>query len=304
VRAGGAVMSAPMMSAALRTPGLAPSERLVYVYLCDRANGEMVCWPTADTIAADLELSRRAVLGGITKLRRMSLIETQMRYKQSSIYRILPTKTPPRAQSPNGAESAPEADWDVSRFDATVAPEVCDADIAPEPGVQKTASGVQNPAFSGAKSCDSGVQNLHTESPIESSNESPTESPIPRARKKSRGCVTAVPEAWLIAFAAFYAAYPNKKAPERARRAFFACLRKGVTPAEIMAGLDRFVFDDRPRFRPHPATWLNDARWRDEPTDTFDPALRAAGITPEMLARARQPTHQPPLLLAVAGGRR
>jgi hypothetical protein len=102
---------------------------------------------------------------------------------------------------------------------------------------------------------------------------------------------------WDAAFREFYAAYPRHKKPDTARRAFFARMREGVPPSEILDGLRRHVFDDRPQFQPYPATWLNGGQWRDEPDDTLDPALRAAGLTAKDMAAGQRS-----MLLELAGG--
>ena len=68
------------------------------------------------------------------------------------------------------------------------------------------------------------------------------------------------------AFAAFYDAYPRHTAPDRARRAYAAALKR-ATPDEIMTGLQRQLKElgtREPKFIPHPATWLNAGQWRDE----------------------------------------
>jgi|SRR5579872_1004502 len=84
------------------------------------------------------------------------------------------------------------------------------------------------------------------------------------------------PSAPLEAFKAFYKAYPNKKAPARAQRAWNKILAEDV-PA-IMAGLDRLKGSeqwkrDNGRYVPHPATFLNDRRWEDEVPPLFSNSL-------------------------------
>jgi hypothetical protein len=54
-------MSAPYISWAFQQRGLTPAQRVVLIALCDRANGDRVCFPSFPTIAADCELSERAV---------------------------------------------------------------------------------------------------------------------------------------------------------------------------------------------------------------------------------------------------
>lgn len=68
-------------------------------------------------------------------------------------------------------------------------------------------------------------------------------------------------------FQAFYDAYPRKKSPGDARKAFTAA-RKKASAEEIMAGLAQFVVSVKgkeAKFIAYPATWLNGERWRDEP---------------------------------------
>jgi len=70
-------------------------------------------------------------------------------------------------------------------------------------------------------------------------------------------------------FAEFWAAYPRKTAKAAAEKAWpKACQRQ--TPAAIIAAATRYAADppDDPQFIPHPASWLNAARFEDEePTD-------------------------------------
>jgi hypothetical protein len=66
-------------------------------------------------------------------------------------------------------------------------------------------------------------------------------------------------------FARFYAIYPLKKAPQKARQAFQRALRL-ASPEQIIAGAERYRDDPtrKPEFTAHPATWLNAGRWDDE----------------------------------------
>jgi uncharacterized protein YdaU (DUF1376 family) len=65
-------------------------------------------------------------------------------------------------------------------------------------------------------------------------------------------------------FADFWSAYPRKTGKGAAEKSWAAALRK-APPAEILAGLKRHVFSTEPQYIPHPATWLNQRRWEDEP---------------------------------------
>jgi len=89
----------------------------------------------------------------------------------------------------------------------------------------------------------------------------------------------------LEAFYVFWKIYPRKVGKGAARKAWEKALTK--QPADkIIAALERFKFDEDPRFRPHPTTWLNGERWEDEQIDlAADPwgvrAWHAAQVIPE-----------------------
>lgn len=71
------------------------------------------------------------------------------------------------------------------------------------------------------------------------------------------------------AFDQFWSAYPRRTGKEAARKAWAVVAKRGVTPDRIMAGLHRFAEHppDDPQFIPHPATWLNQGRYDDEPME-------------------------------------
>jgi uncharacterized protein YdaU (DUF1376 family) len=72
-------------------------------------------------------------------------------------------------------------------------------------------------------------------------------------------------------FADFWAAYPRKAGKGAAEKAFAAAIAKGATVAEIAAGLNRQAWPADPQFIPHPATWLNQRRWQDDPAAAAPP---------------------------------
>jgi hypothetical protein len=65
-------------------------------------------------------------------------------------------------------------------------------------------------------------------------------------------------------FDRFWAAYPRKEAKRKAEQAWRSAIKR-AKPAVILDGLARFHFRDDPQFIPHPATWLNQDRWADQP---------------------------------------
>ena len=71
------------------------------------------------------------------------------------------------------------------------------------------------------------------------------------------------------AFEQFWAAYPNKKAKAEARRAWTKRKPDDALVSRILGALENQKAGDDwtregGRFIPHPATWLNGARWEDE----------------------------------------
>lgn len=94
-------------------------------------------------------------------------------------------------------------------------------------------------------------------------------------------------------FVGFWSLYPRRVGKKAAERAFRTA-RKAASVEEIAAGLHAQLPDLRrreTRYVPHPATWLNQQRWADDPGHAASPASgrnydlealqdRAAGIAP------------------------
>lgn len=89
-------------------------------------------------------------------------------------------------------------------------------------------------------------------------------------------------------FERFWSAYPNKKAKEKARRAWnrlrpdMALCRRMAAALELDKQSVAWQKDDG-RYIPHPATWLNGRRWEDEHKAPVlppsDAPLRGEGVT-------------------------
>ena len=74
-------------------------------------------------------------------------------------------------------------------------------------------------------------------------------------------------------FDLFWEAYPNKKGKGAARKAFENAIKKGVTSDVLIDAVNRQRrgaqwTKDNGQYIPHPATWLNQERWEDEPDFT------------------------------------
>ena len=94
------------------------------------------------------------------------------------------------------------------------------------------------------------------------------------------------------AFEAWYAAYPLKKGKVDAGRKWALAVKRGATPAELLAGAVRYRDDPTrdPAYTLHPKTWLHGGHWADEgptrPQSTRVPlgatvTRGAAGMTEE-----------------------
>jgi hypothetical protein len=75
-------------------------------------------------------------------------------------------------------------------------------------------------------------------------------------------------------FDTFWAAYPRKKGKIAGRKAFDKAL-KITTLEQLLIGIELLKIETagkEPDFIPHPATWLNDGRWDDEPSKQTKPS--------------------------------
>jgi hypothetical protein len=69
-------------------------------------------------------------------------------------------------------------------------------------------------------------------------------------------------------FARFYAAYPRKAGRKAAEKAWAKALKDGTDPEMLVQAAGRYAGEragQDPKFTPHPATWLNQGRWDDDP---------------------------------------
>jgi hypothetical protein len=67
-------------------------------------------------------------------------------------------------------------------------------------------------------------------------------------------------------FEEFYQAYPHKKDPDRAEKAYKAALKK-ATPAELLQGAQAYAREclgKEKKYIKHPSTWLNAGSWKNE----------------------------------------
>lgn len=102
------------------------------------------------------------------------------------------------------------------------------------------------------------------------------ESPLPPAK---RGRVSGSVHEFPPGFDTFWEAYPRKVGKPSAGKAFARLKPDDDLQRAMLAALTRHRDAWRgtdQRFIPHPATWLNDERWRDEASANLDPFEGAA----------------------------
>lgn len=91
----------------------------------------------------------------------------------------------------------------------------------------------------------------------------------------------------------WYAIFPRHVAPDAGQRAFLKALAR-ASPAELLAGAARYrdaCKGKEPQYIAHPATWLNDGRWKDENGST---GLSVVNGGVAGLSEPRRPRSPPP----------
>lgn len=73
------------------------------------------------------------------------------------------------------------------------------------------------------------------------------------------------------AFDDFWSAYPNKVGKGKAREAWLKATTK-ATAEQITSAVKSYPWPNDSQFIPHPATWLNQERWADQPAKRSAPA--------------------------------
>jgi hypothetical protein len=229
-------MSVQALTMAFAARGLSPSEKLVLLALSNYADEDLRCWPSQERLAFDTELSARTVWAALKALQGEGIITRLARKRQ----------------------------------DGTRSTDVFTLCFSAE-GRNKP---LANPAKTTRKSCENHSQSLQdqlatvaTLTTFEPSIEEPSEEANANARM--------TPIIARRAFDGFWAAYPRKTAKGAAEKSFSAaCKAIGGPdpPGVLMEALRRVIptWTDA-QFIPHPATWLNQRRWEDEPHERPDP---------------------------------
>jgi hypothetical protein len=223
--------------------GMTPAQKVVLYHLANRCNERhagyehrSICWPSLTRLEADCELSRRGLTqilgvlegrGIIIRNRRHGFAPARGRGGEATLYE-LPLHRPPSSLVASRAS-------DVK-------------------------AGKQGACGASPTKAGKGVPDTR-----EDSTPKPVREPVNRTVTSP---VVLQGDDWQEGeFAEFYAGYPRKKAPRRARIAFRSA-RSEAGFDEIMEGLAAYlktVRDKKPEFIQHPATWLNGGCWMDRP---------------------------------------
>ena len=277
-------MSAPAFAWAMeqgRRLKLPVAERMLLIAIAERFNPTVgYAFPGQETLAADTGLTARTVRDLAPQLAKRGLIRIEKvgRTLHYHIIRANGLDPEPAEHRKPVPVSAAENRKPVPVSTST--PEIASA-ITPE------ASSSMAP---GKPEASSGIQADTGNSPLEYRKPVPTNLSINQEREERKKEPPKPPASggrdrasYPTDFDAFWLAYPRKAAKRAALKGWAGAVARAGGAAAIMAGLASHRFAAEERFIPHPSTWLNRDQWLDE-QDSFDPVLRAVGLTPEDFA--------------------
>ena len=214
-----------------------PMQRLILLKLADNASDEGFCWPSYDTIAKHCGCTRRCVIETIKKLEQAGYIEVTHRCNHNGSTR--------------------------SNYYQLKKPMKC--------GVNRVHSGVNHVHQEGEPRSLGGVNHVHPEPSVRTINEPSIPPYSPPKGGQRRGSdddfKRLVPEG----FEDFWELYPRKVGKGSALKAWIK-VKADSFAGRIFSALEWQVHQeqwtkDGGQFIPHPATWLNQARWDDKPME-------------------------------------
>ena len=231
------------MNWAMKRPIKRSSDKFLLVAMAIAADRNCICTINQKSLMEDTALDPKTVCAGIARLREAGyIIDTGERNgttKQIIVWRLASHEdhqkreslTPPKTVvlTPPKTDKLPE-NGSLLLFPA-------------KPPISE----VEQPQ---KRVCSLGVLSLEEENKKESKT-------LPQTKRGKSS--EADPE-----FDRFWSAYPRKTDKGHARKAWAAAIKK-TTAEVIIQGLEKCEFSPEPKYRPHPATWLNGERWTDEP---------------------------------------
>lgn len=254
----------------------------VYMALVRYANNnDQTCYPSYETLQERLGFSRRSVARAIEILVEYGLIAKEQRRagpkgRQTNIYRIRRTPAPSRRlvheRHVLDEVSAPgELTSNVTESLIKVEVSAHEELTVSAPGELTqpvSAPGELTVSAPGRLEQDLVVKELKENPLTPLQGESAPEVPVKQTRR--RKVSPELPQHAPEAFARFYRAYPKHKNPDDAMKAWDirkpdASLQEVIiTNVEARAKDDPEWIKDRGTFVPYPATYLRNARWKDE----------------------------------------
>lgn len=222
--------------------------RLVLVALADRFNDDTgVCWPSIGSIADDVGVSVRTVQKAINTLEEAGLIRRGDPYwvqhlpagKRPTVWVLNLGMVKPR--------KPPKSDTNFTGGVNTHSP-------------VNTPTGVNTPSPHGVNTCSGDGVNTSSDDGVKACSYKPKVEPKvePKEESKDRSISDAFDRFWNLV--------PRKAAKGAARKAFEKAAKRAPLE-EIIDGMARYRNDPNreAEFTKHPATWLNQDCWEDDP---------------------------------------
>lgn len=221
--------------------------KLVAVALADMANDDGSCWPSLRTLASRCNLSEDSIRNHLHALESIGILKASPRFQggrqTSNVYAFSPDIVTGKAL---------HLEW---------------GRVESAPPLEKQEGGEKQEGEGGKKQEGGGWEKLPPHEPSEGT-----------VIKPSKGGEVVLSldnqnedppqQAYSQAFEQFWNAYPNKKAKGNAFKAFQRAKRQASleTMLEAIQRQKKSASwtKDNGAFIPHPASWLNGARWLDE----------------------------------------
>lgn len=265
-------------AAALR--GITSTEKVVALILAARMNSKLPGWggrpvtfPELTELADDAEVDKRTASRAISTLKERGIIQIiRFRKDDGKLSRNYYVWTADQSD-------AYKPDWMTSRDGAS---QRLEERMTAEQQAAAAAEQVHPASWAKRHAAEIPAQIQETvgddngQLPIEIEEPTPALAPAPTtAEESSKKPAEGFDEWW--------AQYPKKVKKLDAEKAYRAALKRGVTPEELLQGLQRQkaawkAKGTEPQYIPYPATWLRAGSWEDEldtPTPTTETAAPA-----------------------------
>lgn len=276
------------------------SAKLVLARLADIANdtGGSI-YPSVPRIAGDCDLGERTVQEALRRLQGLGVLllvrEADCAARESREYRIdltalkalIPSDHVPSSNPASGARFAPDANPAPG---ANITP---DANIAPPWREVRTSPGAgfahQPPEEPPCNHHENLLLEIEPQNcPADPSTHAVTGEPVAKLEHREVPQPTGNVD---VEFQEWYAIYPRKEDPKKARNAYWKARKEGVSADELLEGVRRYASQVRAerrerKFIKHPTSWLNAGSWANELETSSSATAPPARTTPTMAAAA------------------